>query len=329
MSNLNIRQEINIIPPQHSQSKKGLRKKANVKIATLNMNGAHTGNENSTSFEKWSEINATMKRDKIAILALQETHLDEQTLSTVNGLFEKRLEIHNSHDGTNPRSTAGVAFAMNKDLLATQNLEVSELVKGRALALKTTWNNQEETLLINVYAPNHRKEHKPFWESLEAARRRKQLRRPDFLLGDFNVTEDALDRSPPKSDNEKATDALRESRLALGVQDQWRHLNPKEREFTYRATHNGKQIKSRLDRIYVAVNKTRYTYEWTIGPTSVPTNHWIATVKYAPKGAPHIGKGRWTWPLKSLNNRKLVEKIEQMGITLQQEVAALPQRPRD
>lgn len=75
----------------------------------------------------------------------------------------------------------------------------------------------------------------------------------------------------------------------------------------------------------MAVNKTRYTYEWTIGPTSVPTDHWIATVKYAPKGAPHIGKGRWTWPLKSLNNMKLVEKIEQMGITLQQEVAALPQ----
>lgn len=185
-----------------------MRKRANIKIATLNMNGAHTGSESDTSFEKWSEINTTMKRERIAILALQETHLDEQALSTVNRLFGKRLTIHNSPDETNPRLTAGVAFALNKDLLNTQNLEITELVKGRALALKTCWNNQEETLLINVYAPNRKIEHKPFWEALKSARQRKHLRRPDFVLGDFNVTEDAIDRSPPKNDSARATDAL-------------------------------------------------------------------------------------------------------------------------
>ena len=56
-------------------------------------------------------------------------------------------------------------------------------------------------------------------------------------------------------------------------------------------------------------------------------DHWLVAVKYAPKGVPHIGKGRWTWPLKSLNNMKLVEKIERMGITLQQEVRALLRSP--
>jgi exonuclease III len=308
-----------------SGGKKGLQKRANIKIATLNMNGAHLGGEGSTSFEKWSEINATMKRERIAILALQEMHLDEQLLSNVNRLFGKRLEIHNSPDETNPRATAGVAFVLNKDLLATQNSETRELVKGRALALKTTWNNQEETVLINIYAPNQRIEHKPFWESIETARQSLQLRKPDFVLGDFNVTEEAIDRAPPKKDSERATNALRDLRLSLDIQDLWRHLHPKAREFTYRATINGKQIKSRLDRIYVASNKTRHTYEWAIGPTSVPTDHWLASVRYAPKGAPHIGKGRWTWPLKSLNNIKLMERIEKKGMTLQQEVRSLPQ----
>ena len=98
------------------QSKKGPRKRANIKITMLNMNGAHTGSESQTSFEKWSEINATMKKERIAILAIQETHLDEQSLNDVNRLFGKRLSIHNSPDATNPRSTAGVAFAINKDL---------------------------------------------------------------------------------------------------------------------------------------------------------------------------------------------------------------------
>ena len=314
--------------PPH-QSKKGPRKRANIKIATLNMNGAHIGRESQMSFEKWSEINATMKKERIAILALQETHLDEQSLSDVNCLFGKRLVIHNSQDENNPRSTAGVAFTINKDLLVSQTLEIYELAKGRALALKTNWNNQEETLLLNVYAPNRRMDHRPFWDALESERQRLHLRKPDFILGDFNVTEDAMDRSPPKSDSERATDALRDLRLALDIQDQWRHLHPKTREFTYRATHNVKQIKSRLDRIYVATNKAHHTYEWTIGPTSVLTDHWLVAVKYAPKGAPHIGNGRWTWPLKSLNNMKLVEKIERLGISFQQEVRALPRSPND
>ena len=73
-------------------------------------------------------------------------------------------------------------------------------------------------------------------------------------------------------------------------------------------------------------SKGRQTYEWSIGPTSIPTDHWLASVRYAPKSAPHIGKGRWTWPLKSLSNIKLIDKIEKLGITLQQEVRTLPRR---
>lgn len=244
LQNLNT---LNTNLDQPIRNGKGLRKRANIKIATLNINGVHTGGESATSFKKWAEINATMKREKIAILALQETHLDETTLNDINRLFGKRLTIYNSQNETNPRSSAGVAFVLNKDLIATENLETFELVKGRAIALKTSWNNQEETTLINVYAPNQRMEHQPFWESLETTRRSLHLRKPDFVLGDFNVTEDAIDRSPPKRDSERASDALRDLRLSLGIQDQWRHLHPKEREFTYRATVNGKQIKSRLD----------------------------------------------------------------------------------
>jgi exonuclease III len=311
---------ISVITPQQSQRKTGLQKRANIKIATLNMNGAHTNGEACMRFEKWAEINATMKRENIAILALQETHLDDHLLSDVNKLFGKRLIIHNSPSEVNPRSSVGVVFVLNKDLIETHNMELKELVKGRALALKTTWNNQEEIALINVYAPNRRMDHKPFWEAVETARRSLHLRKPDFVLGDFNVTEDAIDRSPLKRDSERASDALRDFCLALNIQDQWRHTFPKTKEFTYRATINGKQVKSRLDRIYVSTNKTRFTYEWVIGPSSVPTDHWLASVRYSPKGAPHIGKGRWTWPLKQVKNAKLMERIESKGIALQQDI---------
>lgn len=59
-------------------------------------------------------------------------------------------------------------------------------------------------------------------------------------------------------------------------------------------------IKSRLDRIYVAKNKAKYTFDWKIAPSAILTDHWLVTVKYAPQNAPYIGKGRWTWPLQPL-----------------------------
>ena len=305
---------------------KGLRKRANIKIASLNMNGLHTSEDNCLTFEKWSEINATLKKDKIAILALQETHLDDIATQSIQDLFGKRMIILNSQLERNPRASAGVAFVLNKDLIEIKETKMKELIKGKALALTVKWNDQETTL-INVYAPNKRQDHKDFWERIELERQHTQTRKPDFVLGDFNVTEDTIDRMPPKADNFKATTALREFRLKLELQDQWRHEYPKSREYTYQATKNERTIKSRLDRIYVARNKTKSTFDWKIAPSTVKTDHWLVTVKYAPKNAPYIGSGRWTMPVKATENAKILEKIIERGKILQDEMRELKNNP--
>ena len=306
--------------PQTAPKKKGLRKKANIKIGTLNINGLHTGTEGETSFEKWAEVNATMKKDKIAILALQETHLDEPSTQAIHRAFGKRLLIINSQLEDNPRASAGVAFALNKDLVETDNIKKYDLIRGKAIGIKLTWKNKEITTLVNVYAPNKRNEHKNFWRKVSAELTKHNIPKPDFMLGDFNVTEDAIDRMPPKLDNESAISALRELRLEAGIQDQWRHEYPKAREYTYRGMANGKPIKSRLDRIYIAKDKTNFTFDWMVEPSTVPTDHWLVTVKYAPKKAPHIGKGRWTFPLRMLKDKEAIEWIENKGRTLQEKV---------
>jgi hypothetical protein len=82
--------------------KKGLRKRANIKITSLNMNGLHSSGDRNGRVEKWAEINATVKTNKIAILALQETHLDEETTQCIQNLFGKRLQIFNSQLERNP-----------------------------------------------------------------------------------------------------------------------------------------------------------------------------------------------------------------------------------
>ena len=313
--------------PQTAPKKRGMRKKANIKIGTLNINGLHTGTESGVSFEKWAEVNATMKKDKIAILAIQETHLDEPSLQAIHRAFRKRLRIINSQLENNPRASAGVAFALNKDLVETDSIKSYNLIRGRAIAVRLTWKNNEVTTLVNVYAPNRKNEHKNFWEKVLAEMTKHNVPRPDFTLGDFNITEDAIDRMPPKLDNEGATCALREFRLEAGVQDQWRHAYPKAREYTYRGMANGKPIKSRLDRIYVAKDKANFTFDWVIGPSTVPTDHWLVTVKYAPKKAPHIGKGRWTFPLRMLKDKEALEWIENRGRTLQEKVEDLQINP--
>ena len=44
-------------------------------------------------------------------------------------------------------------------------------------------------------------------------------------------------------------------------------------------------------------------------------------VRYAPRDAPFIGKGRWSWPQALLEDKKLVKKIIARGISLQLDVA--------
>ena len=113
-----------------------------------------------------------------------------------------------------------MAFILNKELINTEKVGTYEVIKGRAMAIKITWKNNEKTILINVYAPNRRSDHKDFWEKIDSKRMNKRLRKPDFVLGDFNVTEEPIDRIPVKHDTQGAVTALREFRLNNNVQDQ-------------------------------------------------------------------------------------------------------------
>lgn len=47
------------------------------------MNGLLAPMHNMAYTEKWSMINQTLNQHKIAILAIQETHLDEETADRV------------------------------------------------------------------------------------------------------------------------------------------------------------------------------------------------------------------------------------------------------
>ncbi len=48
-----------------------------------------------------------------------------------------------------------------------------------------------------------------FWTQIEDERANNNLTIPDFMLEDFNVTEDPIDRFPQHLDDENAIEALR------------------------------------------------------------------------------------------------------------------------
>jgi exonuclease III len=183
--------------------------------------------------------------------------------------------------------------------------------------IKLKWPADNPLSILNIYAPVKRNEQPDFWATIEAVRREKHLPRLDFLLGDFNLTEDALDRAPPKYDNRQATDALREIRLLWEIQDQWRHAHPNKKQYTYRTVKDEKTIMSRLDRIYSSRQHTQKIFEWKSRPTTVPTDHCLVSLKFAPKDAPLIRNGHWTWFIPSLDEKPLIDKIMTHGKTIQ------------
>jgi len=215
--------------------------------------------------------------------------------------------------------TAGVAIILNKALIAPTSVKTTILKKGRAMT----------TCIMNIYAPNERGEHPTFWAQIDLERHWKCLPKPDFVLGDFNVTEDGINRSPPQDNERIVTDTLRETRLDWNIQDQWRHNNLSGRAFTHKHIRNGKFEYAQLDRIYTGRELANNLFRWKVRPSAVPTDHWLVSVKYAPKDAPLIGGGRWTWPLAALNDEPLIEKIIRKGIQMQKEVEEILENPTE
>ena len=302
--------------PAYVPNKKKKNMRANINIATLNMNGMSAPTTGMSYLEKWTMINQTLNEHKIAILAIQETHLDQEMVERLRQTFGKKMHIEFSENANSPRATAGVAFVINKYLIAPNAIHTHEIIPGRALAVKIDWPESESSNLLNVYVPVNRNEQQTFWANLEAKRRSLRIPKPDFLLGDMNVTEDPIDRAPARLDDRTATDALRDIRLSWSVQDAWRVIHPDEKDYTYEANVNGQQTMSRLDRIYVKNQLMTFILDCNIKTSPVPTDHDLVIIKYAPKDAPEISNGRWTLPLHLLNNKQFIKSVIECGIQL-------------
>ncbi|KZT18157.1 DNase I-like protein, partial [Neolentinus lepideus HHB14362 ss-1] len=278
------------------------------------MNGRHSQQLGHSPISKWGSIHSLMRDQRLGILAIQETHLNNEYSDNIQELYSKRLHVLNSPDPDRPTASAGVAFVINREIANINDLEFTEVIPGRAVLLSTKWHKSKRFSILNVYAPNEYTQHPDFWAKISAYWETHALPKPDFMMGDFNIVEDPIDRSPPHADPAPATNALRDVRLALNVIDGWRADHDTERVFTY---HNSSARMSRIDRVYTKRSHLPNIRDWTISSSVVPSDHRLTTLHFSPLDAPHIGAGRWTWPLGLINDNNLIEKVTATGIELQ------------
>lgn len=104
-----------------------------------------------------------MRAQKLGIIALQETHLSDQLTEQVSSLYHRRITILNSSCPTNPMGSAGVAFAINKEILDAKDVVFHELIPGRVIYISFKWQRDTTIKIVNVYAPNDLQKHPQFW----------------------------------------------------------------------------------------------------------------------------------------------------------------------
>ena len=296
-------------PPKAHNS--GRHTKAALRIASLNISGKGQIN-GPTDTGKWNSLNILTREQKFGIIALQETHLDETTVTKIHDIYGRRLRVFFSAPEQGASNSQGVAFVLNREIVDIMDVKQKDLIPGRAILLSMNWHAGRSITLLNIYAPNDTNENVQFWRTLSDRLNENETNKPEVVMGDFNVTEETLDLLPTREDEINRVESLRNFLRPLNLSDGWRINEPTTCDYTFPA--NGQRSRSRLDRIYVTQEILNSSFNWKIINTGVQTDHRAVTAELSTASAPYIGKGRWTLPLHLLYDQKFWEAITPIGI---------------
>ncbi|KAF5325780.1 hypothetical protein D9611_000916 [Ephemerocybe angulata] len=182
------------------------------------------------------------------------------------------------------------------------------------------WNNHKSTLnFLAIYAPNNERASEDLWRDVKTYYDDKAIpKKPHFVLGDFNLVEDEIDRRPAHRDDTGAVDTLKAMLRALRMQDGFRKEYPDRCAFTWGLNHSPDSIPpnaslSRIDRIYCRRDMYFSTREWRIHlDHTVGTDHELVSATYYNLDAPFIGKGRWQIPGFLLDCADFMEQVNDL-----------------
>lgn len=206
-----------------------------IHVASLNVNGARDR-------LKRAEIYDIMTQKNIDVFFLQETHSD--IVNAADWAKEFKGQIFLSHNTTN---SGGVAICFSPSFTPV-SYEVDDIVKGRLLKVKAQFENDWYVFMC-IYAPTKGTDRMVFLDVLGNALR--QCDPGDFLLaaGDFNCTEQNLDRNhiePHMPSRRRLTELMSTYDLC----DIWRNFHYDQKQYTWVHCHENSLSLARLDRLY-------------------------------------------------------------------------------
>jgi ribonuclease HI/exonuclease III len=258
-------------------------RKQGIRIATLNIRGRTDEKKRS----KYKDLTTIIRKNGIAILAIQETRLNEEEKSKLEKANPKII-IESNSEFTNKE---GVGFILNKDLVQNKKWKHTSIIKGRVSRLQINWNEEDGLDIINIYVPNETPKKIEFLIQLqEELAKLKDLDNPT-LMGDFNFVEEDIDRYPIRNDDNRILIEMNKLIKKYQWIDGWRIANPHDTDYTFSQKATGS--KSRIDRIYTTRDHFVYTYDWGIMKNAGLSDHEIAHVDILKSGLPFIGNGIW------------------------------------
>ncbi|KIK52925.1 hypothetical protein GYMLUDRAFT_250758 [Collybiopsis luxurians FD-317 M1] len=212
---------------------------AHFKTASINIKGRGADRIHDAT-HKWHQIHTTVLHNNIALMAVQETHLSStQAQEIQDSYIGKNLKIFSSLDPSRPNA-AGIAIALNYNLVNTETdvVKTYNLIPGHALCITVPFSGKETFTSLAVYALNESMTaNREFWNDLTKKWLTLNLPVPDQILGDTNIVEEAPDRSNNRIDDQSAVEALTQFKNLFHLKDGWRAINPSEQQYTH--VHQG------------------------------------------------------------------------------------------
>jgi exonuclease III len=225
---------------------------------------------------RWNEINAVLRNKNIATLAVQETHLTRDRCSQIETQFGKRLTLFASPNPIHPTQCSGVAIVLNKEKINTDTAVRNHLQTS----------HPHYPRLATECAPNVpmcicTKHHQicQHWTDIELYfRRNPATPHPQVLLGDFNMVENSVDRTPCRTDPLDCQEALTGLLSYLNVGDTFQCTYPTEHQFTF--AHSSQSTHSQIDHMYLSPGLLRASSGWTLlGSGLDTTDHKIPSIQ--------------------------------------------------
>ncbi|EJD35016.1 DNase I-like protein [Auricularia subglabra TFB-10046 SS5] len=262
---------------------------------------------------KWRKLADDVRRLRIGVMAIQETHLSDAHVDEVHTYY-KHLHLINSALPENPTGAGGVGLVFNKLLTNTANLRAHVLVPGRAIVVTMEWHRGDDLSIMAIYAPTNKRENHEMWGTIEQKLReaRGRIPKPDLMLGDFNFVEDAIDRFPAKITDMDSPDSFDNLKRYLGLYNGWRDTNPERVDWSWR--NRSRSALSRIDRIYCTRALLLASRDWSIDISGMnQDDHSRVSINLADLAMPEVGPGRWSLKAATLQDEGLLSDFDEMG----------------